>query len=272
MIHQFSYMAPTELDDLLALLDTTKGGFKLLAGGTDLLVNIRNGLLKPDLVIDVKRIAGAGAITYDVEKGLQLGWATTINDIISSTEIAKHYPLLQACACDLASYQVRNRATVVGNIVNASPCSDMAPALLCLDASILVATATTRKTIPIQKFFTGVKQTVLQPREMVVGITIPSHTKDSKGVYRKLKRIQGHDLGIVGVAVAMVEGRLRIAVSSAAPTPVITDDLPLDVSAPDALYAVERIINPISDIRCTKEYRRFMVSEFTKRLIQEVRA
>jgi carbon-monoxide dehydrogenase medium subunit len=107
---------------------------------------------------------------------------------------------------------------------------------------------------------------------MVVGITIPSHTKDSKGVYRKLKRIQGHDLGIVGVAVAMVEGRLRIAVSSAAPTPVITDDLPLDVSAPDALYAVERIINPISDIRCTKEYRRFMVSEFTKRLIQEVRA
>lgn len=271
MIHQFSYRAPTELIDLLELLDSTEESFKLLAGGTDLLVNIRNGLAKPDTVIDVKRIPEASTITFDDKKGLRIGWAATINDMLKNTDIAKYYPLLQTCAHDLASYQIRNRATVVGNIVNASPCSDMAPALLCLDASIEIASARTVRTVPIRQFFKGVKHTVLEPREMVIGINIPIHSKGAKGKYRKLKRIQGHDLGIIGVAVAQFNDFLRIGVSSAAPTPVATENLPLDIAVVDALSTVDNLISPISDVRCTKEYRRFMVAEFTRRLLTEVR-
>ena len=272
MIHQFSYTAPTELTDLLTLLETVGPGARLLAGGTDLLVNIRNGLVKPNTVVDVKRIPEAHAIMSDNTKGLRIGWAVTINDILRNSDIASSYQLLQTCAHDLASYQVRNRATVVGNIVNASPCSDMAPALLCLDASIEIASSKAYRTVPVRQFFTGVKRTVLKPDEMVIGITIPIQSKGAKGKYRKLKRIQGHDLGIIGVAVARVGDSLRIAVSSAAPTPVATGALPLDITDSEAIAAVDALISPISDVRCTKEYRRFMVSEFTRRLLAEVRS
>lgn len=272
MIHQFSYVAPKDLNELLSLLDSGEMGIRLLAGGTDLLVNIRNGLAKPTTVVDVKRIEGASSIEYHSETGLKIGWATTINDILKHPDVGAQYPLLQTCAHDLASYQVRNRATVVGNIVNASPCSDMAPALLCLNGTIEVSSAHGKRSIPVGEFFTGVKRTVLRQNEMVTAITIPVESSGGIGKYRKLKRIQGHDLGIIGVAVAVVDDVMRIAVSSAAPTPVATGDLPLDIPDAEVFKIVDAMIKPISDVRCSAEYRRFMVGEFTRRLLGEVRS
>lgn len=272
MIHQFSYVAPKDLSELLSLLDSGDSGIKLLAGGTDLLVNIRNGLAKPTTVVDVKRIAGASSIDYRDDTGLRIGWATTINDILKHPDVAAQYPLLQRCAHDLASYQVRNRATVVGNIVNASPCSDMAPALLCLDGSIEISSVQGKRSIPVREFFTGVKRTVLRQNEMVTAITLPVERRGTMGKYRKLKRIQGHDLGIIGVAVAVIGDALCIAVSSAAPTPIATGHLPLDMPDAEVLKTVDAMIKPISDVRCSAEYRRFMVGEFTRRLLGEVRS
>ncbi len=270
MIATFSYKAPQTKEQLLELLAEQSSDLRLLAGGTDLLVNIRNGVYRPEVVVDLKKVPGSDAITWDKKTGLAIGPAVTINAIITDKSVQEHYPLLCECAKGLASYQIRNRATVVGNIVNASPCSDMAPALLCLDASIVIESKQGKREIPIAEFFTGVKRTVVQKNEMVTSIHIPADKAGLQGVYRKLKRIQGHDLGIVGVAVANLGSGARIAVSSSAPTPVVTPILSLELSMPKVLEAVNAIIHPISDVRCSKEYRRFMVGEYTKRLWKEV--
>lgn len=270
MIVEFSYKGPTTESALLELLSDTSHEARLLAGGTDLLVGIRGGVYKPDLILDLKKIPGYRNLKLEPDLGLTIGPSVTINEILSNKAVRQYHPLLCACAKDLASYQIRNRATVVGNIVNASPCSDMAPALLCLDATVTIASMRGKRDVAIGKFFTGVKKTVLEKDEIVTALHIPASSASAKGVYRKLKRIQGHDLGIVGVAVAQVQGRMRIAVSSAAPTPVVTK--PLDCTLPIAslLKEVDSIISPISDVRCSAEYRRFMVMEYAKYLLGEV--
>lgn len=271
MLHEFTYVAPTIREDLFKILDDHGSDAKILAGGTDLLVNIRNNVIQPAVVVDVKKIQRYKDIHYSEEEGLFIRPSVTINDILRNHEIRENFPLLQECGHDLASYQIRNRATVIGNVVNASPCSDMAPALLCLGAQAVIASSRGTRTLPCTGFFTGVKKTVLQTGEILEGIIIPSSSKGAQGAYKKLKRINGHDLGIVGVAVSIKNDILRIAVSSAAPTPVVTSDLPADVPAEDAVAATMKIISPISDVRCSKEYREFMVGVFVRRLLAEVR-
>lgn len=270
MLAKFAYKAPQSKEQLLDMLALEGQDLKLLAGGTDLLVNIRNGLYHPSVVVDLKKVPGFDVIRWDKKTGLAIGPAVTINAILTDKRVQEHYPLLCECAKGLASYQIRNRATVVGNIVNASPCSDMAPALLCLDATVVLESSQRKREIPIAAFFTGVKRTVIQNNEMVTSIRIPAGKAGVQGLYRKLKRIQGHDLGIVGVAVANLGNGVRIAVSSSAPTPVVTPILSLDLSMPKVLEAVNAIIHPISDVRCSKEYRTFMVGEYAKRLWKEV--
>lgn len=271
MLHEFKYAAPKTRAELFDLLGSNLGKAKVLAGGTDLLVNIRNGVMKPELVIDLKKIDGFAGLEYSDSEGLIIHPATTINEVLKHPAVRDHYPLLQECGHDLASYQIRNRATVMGNVVNASPCSDMAPALLCLDAQAVLGSARGSRTVPFNQFFTGVKKTVLAQDEVLEKIVIPSATKNSKGSYKKLKRIAGHDLGIIGVAVVIVQGKINIAVSSAAPTPVSVRGLDLGISEADAVAAVRKVISPISDVRCTKEYREFMTDVFVKRLLAEVR-
>jgi carbon-monoxide dehydrogenase medium subunit len=269
MLSEFRYEAPKSRSDLLSLIASYGPRAKVLAGGTDLLVNIRSGTLKPELVIDLKRY-GAATLTWDAE-GLVLGPATTINDLIRDARVRRDFPLLAVCAHDLASYQIRNRATVIGNVVNASPCSDMAPGLLCLGASAVIASVKGTRTVPFTEFFTGVKRTVLAPDEIVERIVVPAASAGARGEYRKLKRISGHDLGIVGVAVARHNGDVKIGVSSAAPVPVLVSGLKDTNTVDEAVAATLKAVSPISDIRCTKEYRLFMVETFVRRLWEETK-
>ncbi len=269
MLHRFEYAAPRERAELLSLLARHGRDAVLLAGGTDVLVNVRAGSSRPSIVIDVKRVAGFGGLGWSAE-GLVIRPATTINDLLRDPRVRTDYPLIVSCAHDLASYQIRNRATVIGNIVNASPCADMAPALLCLDATAVIASVRGERTVPMREFFTGVKRTQLAPDELLERVLVPAKSAGARGGYHKLKRIHGHDLGIVGVAVSKHAGALRVGVSSAAPTPVLVDGL-RESDAPDAVVAATRkAISPISDLRCTKEYREHMVEVFVRRLLQEV--
>lgn len=271
MLHPFNYTAPQTRTEFLGLLAEYGSRAKVLAGGTDLLVNIRGGLFKPELVLDAKRVEGYSGIAWNPAEGLSFHPATTINDVLREKRVREDYPLLAACAHDLASYQIRNRATVIGNVVNASPCSDMAPALLCLGARAVIASSTGERTVPFSEFFVGVKKTVLKSDEILERIIVPAESALSRGEYRKLKRINGHDLGIVGVAVARVGKRLRIAVSSAAPTPVLVDSLSVSATADEAVAATLAAVSPISDVRCTKEYRLFMIETFVRRLMEELK-
>jgi carbon-monoxide dehydrogenase medium subunit len=179
--------------------------------------------------------------------------------------------LLADCALTIASHQLRNRATVIGNIAHASPGADMAPGLLCLGARVQIASQRGRREVPLKDFFTGVKRTVLSHDEIVEAITVPPGTAGSRGSYRKLKRIDGHDLALVGVAVTSKDGAVRVGIGSAAPTPLLIEGL-TDADPADAVVAAAReAIRPISDLRCSKEYREYMIEVFVRRLLEEVR-
>jgi CO/xanthine dehydrogenase FAD-binding subunit len=269
MTQTFKYRAPVSRAELLDLLAGPEAS-RLLAGGTDLLVDIRNGFSKPELVVNIKHVEGFADITWSPTEGLSLGPAVTINDILRSKAVREHYPLLIACGRDLASYQIRNRATVVGNVVNASPCSDMAPGLLCLQASAVLASSRGERVVPFSEFFTGVKRTVLEKDEVLERVLVPAATAGARGSYRKLKRIKGHDLGIVGVALLKQDGVVRLGISSSAPTPVLVEGLTEDDPTDAVVAAARASVHPISDVRCSAEYRAFMVESFTRRLNEEV--
>lgn len=265
----FAYRAPRSQDELLDLLGSEES-VRLLAGGTDLMVEMRNGLTRPELVVDIKQVDGYRDIGWDEGSGLRIGPGVTINQLLGDPLVAEHYPLLVSCGHDLASHQIRNRATVVGNIVNASPCADMAPGLLCSRASAVVRSVRGERVVPLSEFFTGVKRTVLERDEVLAHLLVPADTAGARGGYRKLKRIKGHDLGIVGVAVWKKDGALRLGISSAAPKPLVVDGLEESASADDVVAAVGAVISPIDDVRCTADYRRHMVGVFTRRLLAEV--
>jgi CO/xanthine dehydrogenase FAD-binding subunit len=270
MLHKFRYAKPTSRSELLSLLKDSGTEARLLAGGTDLLVNIRAGVLKPSLLIDMKKVPDFQGISWSEAEGLVLRPAVTINEVLQDKVVRQRFPLLAECAHDLASYQVRNRATVIGNIVNASPCSDMAPGLLCLGAVAVLSSKEGERRMPLAEFFTGVKKTVLRPDEILERLVIPEASAGARGSYRKLKRINGHDLGIVGVALCRQGGKLSLGISSSAPTPVLVDGLSEKDDEAKVVAAAMKAISPISDVRCSKEYREFMVATFVRRLYREV--
>ncbi len=146
----------------------------------------------------------------------------------------------------------------------------MASPLLCLEASLVVTSQRDSKKIPFTEFITGVKKTVLQPNEIVEKIIVPTKMINARGGYEKLKRIKGHDLGVVSTALLKCNGSIRIAISSAAPTPVLLPDFPSHVSVETVQNAAQSVIRPIDDVRCTAEYRAFMVNVFIERLMGEV--
>ena len=270
MIYKFRYLAPRTRGELHNLLAAYGPGAALLSGGTDLLVNIRNATVKPEYVVDVKKIDGFSRISWSDQEGLTIWAGATINDLLRNDKIRKHYPILAACAHDLASYQIRNRATLIGNVANASPCSDMAPALLCLHAQAVISSKHGERIVSFYDFFKGVKKTVIMPDEILERVIIPPSSVDANGNYHKLKRINGHDLAIVGVALTKKDGAIKIGISSAAPTPIFVGGLKTTDSDDAIVATVMNAVNPISDLRCTKEYREHMLRVFVQRLLKEV--
>ena len=174
----------------------------------------------------------------------------------------------------IATYQLRNRATAVGNLCNASPAADLAPILLALDASIVVQSARGERTVGIAQLFTGVKKTSLRPGEIATGITVPAPEPKLRSAFLKQQRLRGHDLALVNVAgtYAPASGLLRLAFGSCAPTPVllapidakgISREAVMDEAARGALAAA----SPISDVRASADYRRAVLPVLVRRLV-----
>lgn len=273
MLHQFTYLAPRTRAELHSVLADNGAAASLLAGGTDLLVNIRAGLARPKIVVDAKKVDGLAGVDWSERDGLVIRAGVTINALLADAKTRSDYPLLIACAHDLASHQIRNRATVIGNVVNASPCADMAPALLCLRAHAVISSKRGEREIPFSAFFKGVKRTAVAPDEVVERVVVPAASAGARGGYYKLKRINGHDLGIVGVALCVDrDGEMRLTVGSCAPTPVLIDGLDASLPAEAVVAKVLAAISPISDVRATKEYRSHMVEYYVRRLLDEVRS
>lgn len=265
---QFDYASPRTLDELLDLLALHREKARLLAGGTDLLVDVRAGIRVFARAIDVKGVEGCGEISFRAKEGLSIGMGATMAALVADRDVRRRYPLLAEAALEVGSPQIRNRATVVGNVCTASPCADMGRALLALRAECEIASRRAGiRRLPIEEFWTGVKRTCLEPDECVTRVIVPAASADAAGGNEKLKRIRGHDLAVASVTLAVVGKRIRVAVGSAAPRAVAVD-LPAGSSLEAILKAVDGAIKPIDDVRASAEYRRYMVGIFARRLAQ----
>ncbi len=258
------------MDEALRMLGE-KEELRILAGGTDLIVLLRAGAASCRYMMDVKKIPELGVFGYTGE-GLEIGGAVTCNRLIEADFLDEAHEVLRQAAATLANGLLRNRATIIGNICNASPGGDMIPACLALNARLVAASTAGQREIPLKDFFTGVKKHVLKPDELVVKMIIPR--EKGRGAYLKKRRIRGHDLAQVGVAAFLAEdGALRIAAGAVGPTPVLVegfgamDAARLKAEKAAILKKVEAAVSPIGDVRSTKEYREAMLRLFTGRLI-----
>lgn len=283
MLPKFDYHAPERLQESLELLEKLGKDAKVLAGGTDLIVNLRARVEHPRNLIDIKKVKELQELSYDAKSGLTVGASVTLNRLIHDKEVAKIYPILREAASTIADFQVRNRATLVGNICNASPAADMAPALLVLNATVNIASRKSTRKVPIREFFTGVKRTVLSANEIVTSVTVPTPPNSCRGGYLKACRTLGEDVAIVGVGGLLIPNgkttpQFRIAYASVAPTPVrafeaekiFESKKSVDELLEEVMPIVMRSVSPISDVRGGRDYRTNLVKVLTKRLVQQL--
>lgn len=269
MLGDFDYYCPESLDEAAVLLQ--KPGAKVFAGGTDFIVSLRNEAINPSVVVDIKRIKTLQKLS--IKQGeLNIGAAVTINQLLESEEVRKQYPILAEAAASLASYQVRNRATVIGNLCNASPAADMAPALLVLGAKLEIYGKGKTREIPLPQLFTGVKTTSLLNGEIVTNIIIP--LEKGYGKYLKKSRLKGHDLSAVGVAGFFNGSEIRLAVGACAPTPILCSFSPANMSYDEilstAFQKIREVIKPIDDIRAGREYRIAITEVYVERVLRSI--
>ncbi|HNV70712.1 MAG TPA: xanthine dehydrogenase family protein subunit M [Candidatus Ozemobacteraceae bacterium] len=270
MLQEFSYQAPATQAELLQLLKERGNEVRLLAGGTDLLVDIRSGFHKPQTLVDLKKIPELRQLTFDAKTGLSIGAAVRCIDVMQNKIVREKYPLIANAASRIGSIQLRNRATLVGNLCTASPAADMAPGLLCLDASVEIASTTGTRTVKLSEFFTGVKRTVLDQSEVVTRILVPATTAGLKSGMEKLKRIKGHDLALASVCMVRRDTRLRVAIGACSVTPVLLPEFSVGDALSDIKEAAAKAIKPIDDVRASAKYRVFMVQTYIERLWNQI--
>jgi len=283
MLPKFDYFAPESLQETFSLLDKYGKDAKPLAGGTDLLVSLRGGQERAKHLIDLKRVKELQNLSFNDKAGLTVGACVTLNRLIHHDAVSKNYPILKEAANTIGDFQIRNRATLVGNICNASPAADTAPALLVLNATVNISTQDNTKKVPIHQFFTGVKKNILASNALTTSIDLPIPPQKSTSAYMKARRTMGEDLAVVGVGgLAAPNGgvgkEIRLAYASVAPTPVrvfeaekvFTKDRPVDELVDEAIPIIMKTVSPITDVRAGKEYRANLVKVLTRRLVKQL--
>ena len=221
----FSYERPTSLADAIARLTALGADARPLAGGTDLIIRLRDRTLEPGLVVDVKRIAELDDGIQETETGRTIGARTTMTTIAADPGIRREHLALAEAAAVVGSVQIRNRATLAGNICNASPAADTLPALLVDDAVVVVAGPAGERRIPIDEVLVRSGVTTLAVGELVTAIELPRQTRPRGTVHVRRTRRRGHDLASVTLACAVDDaGATRIAYGSLGPRPWLVRD------------------------------------------------
>ncbi len=273
---RFEYVAASRLADALSAWAEDAGAV-FFAGGTDLLPQMRSGRRHADRLIDVKHVPELGCIRDLDDGGVAIGAAVPLADIETHPSLVAGFPLLVKCCAAVGAPPLRNRATLAGNICNASPAADTTVALLVLDACVQVFGARGARSIAIADFFLAPGKTALTPGEIVTEIVVPGIAAGFHGSYLRISRRGGMDLATVGVLVGCrtAQGRPqhRVALAAVAPTPLRIREAEtlLDREGPSAAAQAAAIASaactPITDIRGTAGYRREMVEVLTRRAI-----
>lgn len=272
----FEYFKPETLEEASELLLKFDNAM-IINGGTDMVVRLREGLIQPQALIDIKKIEGLDTVK-DGPDAVTVGACVTMNTMAHHPAVIDAFSVLHDAVHHLGSGQVRNLATMAGNVCNASPLADTATPLLVYEAQVLVGSSTGRREIPITDFFKGVRRTALEKGEIVYGIRIPKYGEE-KGQFKKIARRREVDLSTVCSSVVQLDGEIRIAFGSVAPIPLrayqaeaflkgkeLTDEV-----IAEAAQIARTEVSPIDDIRASKAYRLDMVELSVVRGLEKIR-
>jgi len=278
----FDYIRPASLLEASQFLAGHPGESRPLLGGTDIFVRMRDGFWHDKYLVDVKHLDGTANLVFDPGAGLTIGAGVNMNRVIASPQVQEHYPLLVDACRSVASYQLRSRATIVGNVCNASPAGDTIGACQVLDGVLSIHGVDGFRETPLFAFFLGPGKTVLRPGDIVTAIHFPVPPSGSAGTYIKLGRNKWSDLAIVGVtAYGSPDGtiasgyRFRIALASVAPVPLLVTSaqeyLAANPVSPQAFKQAGRLAqeacNPIDDVRGSARYRKAMVRNLVEKAL-----
>lgn len=274
-MHPFAYARPATLAEAVSLLDAHGPSARLLAGGTDLVIRLRDGSIRPDLVIDVKRIAELRPEIRLVDGVVSIGATAVMTDIACHPLVERYFPALAEAARVIGSVQIRNRATLAGNICNASPAADTAPPLLVYGASVAAAGPSGVRRIQLDELFVRSGQTTLRRGELVTAIELPVPAGAVGAVHLRRTRRRGHDLASVTLSCAVADsGVTRIAYGSVGPRPVLEVDesgMLADPAATDEAKdaLLERMLAAASpsprSLRASPDYRLAMLRVLGRR-------
>lgn len=275
----FEYYAPDTVAEACKMLTDFGARAKVFSGGSDLLPNMKHGLIAPEVLISLKNIAEMKKIEYVQGKGIVIGGRATHNEILFSPVIEKKYKSVCSAAKTMAANQVRHIGTLAGNIVSSVPSADLPPILIVLNATVTLVGPKGQRSVALEDVFTAPRQTVLEPNEILTEVIIPDQAMTGSN-YMKFALRKSGALATVGVAVAVqVEGKVvkdaRIALGAVSPTPVRAKEAEkylIGKTAGEEAYAEAGRIacgecKPITDFRASAEYRTDMVRVFTKRAL-----
>ncbi len=280
MVDNFDYYAPVTIADAVRLLEEHRGRTaKVLAGGTDLFLRMRHRVTTPGAVIDIKRIPELSALSYTDSEGLRIGAAVCHADVVRHEAVRQTYGALAEAASWVGSRQTRHRGTVVGNLCNASPAADTAPVLLAYRAVVQVAGPGGEREVPIDRFFQGPGQTMLGPADVVTAVVLPPPGPHGWGFLRRTRTAIDIALASSCAVVTAANGTCRdasIGLGAVAPTPIrarqaedaLRGQPPTEALTHTAGQLAAAHCSPISDVRCSGDYRQHMVGVLTRRCVQ----
>lgn len=283
-LNHFEYFTPKTSGEVLDLVGRLGNKAKILAGGTDLLIMMKEKMLKPEYLIDINDVKEFKSISYEPGKGAVIGAATKISEIEHSDLIREKYFALHQAAGELGSVQVRTMATIGGNSCHASPAAETPPPLVALGAKVVISSISGEKELPLEEFILGNRKTALSDGEMLTKFVLPDPAPRSASRYSYIGLRDAMEIDAVNMAVNLaLEGdgqtvkSLRIVMGSVSPVPLISVEAPGILVGREfnnelmekAAEAASGEVKPISDIRASAEYRREMVVVLARRLLQQ---
>jgi carbon-monoxide dehydrogenase medium subunit len=276
----FNLHKPKTLDDALYLMDSLES-VKPIAGGTDLLPLMRERAIKAEDIVDLQHLEELKGIKMEGEL-IRIGAMTTLTEILKSPLIGKKVHVLSEAVAHVGSVQIRNQGTLAGNICNASPAADTAPALLVLDAKATIASTQGTKKIPVRDVFAGPKMNSLEKNELLSEILVHCQPLSSGAAFEKLGRRRGITLALLNAAAYLeMEGNdskdARVALGATAITPfrlpeveeMLKEKILTNISLQEASNVCQDLVSPVDDVRASAEYRREMSCVLVRRAIQE---
>lgn len=272
----FKYFKPQSIKAAYDIIQQEGGSIRFLAGGTDLLVRIKSRHIVPDIVVDLKSLPELNSGIQTVGQEIQIGALTTFSKISTDPVILEHFPALADAASEVGSVQIRNRATIGGNICNSSPAADSLPPLFIYGAKVKLINKESSRVLPIGSFLLGPGKNALEKGELLAGLILPIPSRNQAASFTRLTRRRGADLATINLCCQVYHGgKTRFAVGAAAPVPFIVEDDSGLLSDPEGDPTAKKALvgelmqaaSPITDVRASKEYRQAMVINLALRAL-----